>query len=429
MTAFSLRTRTAARVSEGCRSPGGRRDVRSAGPGQAPVVGSAMFGELPSRDKPLLEIGVLGAPESGKTTLAQALAARALHRRGRPIPRRRPSARLLAPPAVVEMETPSRRYRLLDWRGEAECVRGMLDRVGGWAGAVLVVPAAAETIGPLRRYVWLARQVGVPEILVFLSRAEDAAPARLEWLEAEVRRLLHAEGFPGDEAPVLAGDAWSALCSGGKSDAVCRPIDDVLAALDLRLRPPTPAVDKPFRMTVEEVSFLRRGLFTVAAGRIQQGRVEVGDRIEVAGPPDAAPTPRVVGLRQFHRSLAGAEAGDRVGVMLRRRLVTHLSPGQLLCRPGSLAAPRQFEAVVFQPPSSNGSTPPRLRDGEARLAFAGHDANVRYVVVGPTAQLAWGQAARVRIDLDAAAGGVYEGMRFELRWAHATAGGAVARVM
>ncbi len=167
-----------------------------------------MRGGTPSRDKPWLEVAVLGAPGAGKTTLVQALTARAWHRLGRPASRSRGRA---APTPTSEYETATRRYHLVNWPGEPDRVRGLLDRLGGLDGALLVVSAGDELSPLTRRHVWLARQLGVPYLFPFLSKADAAPPGCVERREAEVRMLLHAAGYPGDDAPVIAGDGWSPL--------------------------------------------------------------------------------------------------------------------------------------------------------------------------------------------------------------------------
>ena len=249
--------------------------------------------------------------------------------------------------AHVEYETPNRHYAHIDCPGHADYIKNMITGAAQMDGAILVVAANDGPMPQTREHILLARQVGVPRIVVFLNKIDTVDdPELLELVELELRELLTKYEFPGDEIPIIRGSALPAMQCGGKDDAACKCIDDLMDALDTYIPTPQREEDKPFLMSIEDV-FSIKGRGTVGTGRIERGKVKVGDEVEIVGLMKAPRKTVVTGVEMFNKTLEFGMAGDNVGVLLRGIERTDLERGQVLAKPGSITPHTKFEANVY----------------------------------------------------------------------------------
>jgi len=246
--------------------------------------------------------------------------------------------------AHVEYETANRHYAHVDCPGHADYVKNMITGAAQMDGAILVVSAADGPMPQTREHILLARQVGVPAIVVFLNKADMVDDEELiELVEMEVRELLSSYEFPGDEVPIVVGSALKAL--EGDAQYVAK-IDELMDAVDSYIPTPVRDTDKPFLMPVEDV-FTITGRGTVATGRVERGQVNVGDTVEVVGLKEKAEQYVVTGLEMFRKVLDSAVAGDNVGALLRGVDRKDIERGQVLAKPGSINPHTKFKAEVY----------------------------------------------------------------------------------
>ncbi|OOG28064.1 translation elongation factor Tu, partial [Thioalkalivibrio denitrificans] len=247
--------------------------------------------------------------------------------------------------AHVEYESDNRHYAHVDCPGHADYVKNMITGAAQMDGAILVVSAADGPMPQTREHILLARQVGVPYIVVYMNKADMVDDAELlELVEMEVRDLLSSYDFPGDDTPIIVGSALKAL-EGDESEIGTPSIDKLIDALDSYIPEPERAIDGAFLMPVEDV-FSISGRGTVVTGRIERGIVKVGDEIEIVGIRDTTKT-TVTGVEMFRKLLDQGQAGDNVGVLLRGTKRDDVERGQVLCKPGSITPHTKFEAEVY----------------------------------------------------------------------------------
>jgi elongation factor Tu len=245
----------------------------------------------------------------------------------------------------VEYETDRRHYAHVDCPGHADYVKNMITGAAQMDGAILVVSAADGPMPQTREHILLARQVGVPYVIVYMNKADQVDDEELlELVEMEVRELLSSYDFPGDDTPIITGSALKAL-EGDTSEIGVPSIERLLTALDEYIPVPDRPVDQPFLMPIEDV-FSISGRGTVVTGRIERGVVKVGDEIEIVGIKDTAKT-ICTGVEMFRKLLDSGEAGDNVGVLLRGTKREEVERGQVLCKPGSITPHTKFEAEVY----------------------------------------------------------------------------------
>jgi elongation factor Tu len=247
--------------------------------------------------------------------------------------------------AHVEYETEARHYAHVDCPGHADYVKNMITGAAQMDGATLVCSAADGPMPQTREHILLARQVGVPYIVVYMNKADQVDDAELlELVEMEIRELLDKYDFPGDDTPIITGSALKAL-EGDTSDIGVPSIEKLLEALDTYIPVPDRPIDKPFLMPIEDV-FSISGRGTVVTGRIERGKVLVGDEIEIVGIKDTTKT-TCTGVEMFRKLLDAGEAGDNVGVLLRGTKREEVERGQVLAKPGSITPHTKFEAEVY----------------------------------------------------------------------------------
>jgi elongation factor Tu len=245
----------------------------------------------------------------------------------------------------VEYETDQRHYAHVDCPGHADYVKNMITGAAQMDGAILVVSAADGPMPQTREHILLARQVGVPYILVYMNKADQVDDAELlELVEMEIRELLGVYDFPGDDTPIITGSALKAL-EGDTSEIGVPSIEKLMAALDEYIPVPERPVDLPFLMPIEDV-FSISGRGTVVTGRIERGVVKVGDEIEIVGIRATTKT-TCTGVEMFRKLLDSGQAGDNVGVLLRGTKREDVERGQVLCAPGSITPHTKFEAEVY----------------------------------------------------------------------------------
>jgi elongation factor Tu len=303
------------------------------------------------RNKPHVNVGTIGHVDHGKTTLTAAIT-KVLAAKGMAkfkafdeidnAPEERERGITIAT-AHVEYETSARHYAHVDCPGHADYVKNMITGAAQMDGAILVCSAADGPMPQTREHILLARQVGVPAIVVFLNKSDMVDDAELlELVEMEVRELLSKYNFPGDDTPVIIGSALKALEG---DPAGVDQINQLMNAVDTFIPTPARAIDKPFLMPVEDV-FSIAGRGTVATGRVERGIVKVGDNIEVVGIRDTVKT-TVTGVEMFRKLLDQGEAGDNIGALLRGVKRTDIERGQVLAAPGSITPHTHFKAGIY----------------------------------------------------------------------------------
>jgi elongation factor Tu len=309
------------------------------------------------RKKPHVNVGTIGHVDHGKTTLTATItrysAEKGLAKAKKydeidNAPEEKARG-ITINTAHVEYETDTRHYAHVDCPGHADYIKNMITGAAQMDGAILVVSAADGPMPQTREHILLARQVGVPYIIVFMNKVDMVDDAELlDLVEMEVRELLSKYQFPGDKTPIIKGSAlkaWEAMESGSKDDKWLKPIGELLAALDSYIPEPQREIDKPFLLAVEDV-FSITGRGTVATGRIERGVVKVGEEIEVVGLRDTRKTV-VTGVEMFRKLLDQGQAGDNVGLLLRGIEKTDIERGQVLSKTGSITPHKKFKGQVY----------------------------------------------------------------------------------
>jgi len=309
------------------------------------------------RTKPHVNIGTIGHVDHGKTTTTAAITL-VLSKAGQAnfvkfdeidkAPEEKERG-ITINTAHVEYETEKRHYAHVDCPGHADYVKNMITGAAQMDGAILVVSSADGPMPQTREHILLARQVGVPYIVVWMNKADMVDdPELLELVEMEIRDLLSQYEFPGDEIPIVRGSGLKALeCGCGKKDCPnCKPIWDLMDAVDAYIPTPERPNDKPFLMPVEDV-FTITGRGTVATGRVERGTVKVGDEVQIVGLNDEPKKTVVTGVEMFRKLLDQAVAGDNIGVLLRGIDRKDVERGQVLAKPGSITPHTKFEGEVY----------------------------------------------------------------------------------
>ncbi|MBT5382213.1 MAG: elongation factor Tu [Phycisphaerae bacterium] len=307
------------------------------------------------RNKPHVNVGTIGHIDHGKTTLTAAITtrqaakglgdARAFDEIDN-APEEKARGITIAT-SHQEYESDNRHYAHVDCPGHADYVKNMITGAAQMDGAILVVAATDGPMPQTREHILLARQVGVPKIVVFMNKCDMVDDEELlELVEMEIRELLSAYDFPGDDIPVIRGSALKALECEGKDDDTCAPIDELMTALDEYIPQPVREVDKDFLMAIEDV-FSIKGRGTVVTGRIETGAVHTGDSIEIVGLTDEPTKTTCTGVEMFNKILDDAQAGDNVGCLLRGVEKDGVERGQVLAKPGSINPHTKFESEVY----------------------------------------------------------------------------------
>ena len=311
-----------------------------------------MAKETFNREKPHVNIGTIGHVDHGKTTLTAAitsvLASKGMAAKkgydeidGAPEERERG---ITINTAHVEYETPNRHYAHVDCPGHADYVKNMITGAAQMDGAILVVAATDGPMPQTREHILLAKQVGVPRIVVFMNKVDLVEDAEiLELVEMEVRDLLTKNGFDGDNTPIIQGSALSGL--NGEAAGI-KQIEDLMDAVDSYIPLPPRAVDQPFLMSVEDV-FTITGRGTVATGRIERGVIKVGDNVEIVGFNEDPLTSTCTGVEMFKKLLDRGEAGDNAGILLRGIEKKDIRRGMVICAPKSITPHTEFKGEVY----------------------------------------------------------------------------------
>jgi elongation factor Tu len=311
-----------------------------------------MSKETFKRDKPHVNVGTIGHVDHGKTTLTAAITS-ILASRG--MAQAKKYDEIDAAPeekergitintAHVEYQTANRHYAHVDCPGHADYVKNMITGAAQMDGAILVVAATDGPMPQTKEHILLARQVGVPRIVVFMNKVDLVDdPELLELVEMEIRELLTSYGFDGDNTPIIQGSATGALAG---EEKWVKAIDQLMEAVDSYIPLPPRPVDQPFLMSVEDV-FSITGRGTVATGRIERGRIKVGEAVEIVGLMEAPLGSTVTGVEMFRKLLDQGEAGDNAGLLLRGIEKTQIRRGMVLCKPGSITPHTEFKGEVY----------------------------------------------------------------------------------
>jgi len=316
-----------------------------------------MAKQMYNRTKPHVNIGTIGHIDHGKTTLTAAIT-KYLAMRGQAeytdyssidkAPEERERG-ITINTAHVEYETDNRHYAHVDCPGHADYIKNMITGAAQMDGAILVIAASDGPMAQTREHLLLARLVNVPSVLVFLNKCDQVDDEELlELVEMEVRELLDFYGFPGDDTPIIRGSALNALVSESKDpnapEYAC--IKELMDAVDTWIPTPDRKADQPFLMPIEDV-FTISGRGTVVTGRVERGRVKVGDKVEIVGLKDESTETTVTGTEMFHKTLEYAEAGDNVGCLLRGIDKKAVERGQVLAAPKSIHPHTKFKGQVY----------------------------------------------------------------------------------
>ncbi len=396
-----------------------------------------------NRTKPHVNVGTIGHVDHGKTTLTAAITAvqaakglatykpydevaKASESEGR----RDPTKILTIATSHVEYESATRHYAHVDCPGHADYVKNMITGAAQMDGAILVVSAADGPMPQTREHILLARQVGVPRIVVFLNKCDLVDDAELlDLIELEVRDLLNKYQFPGDDTPIIRGAAFPALTNPSDPEKT-KCIQELMDALDSFVPEPVRETDKPFLMSVEDV-FSIKGRGTVATGRIERGLVKVGDEVEVVGlRPDTRKT-TITGVEMFQKTLDQGIAGDNVGVLLRGVEKDDIERGQVLCKGGSIKPHLKFEAEVYVLTKEEGGRhTPFFTGYKPQFYFRTTDITGKLELLGGAEMCMPGDNITLKVDLEGKPVAMEQGSRFAIREGGRTVGsGVVTKIL
>jgi elongation factor Tu len=388
------------------------------------------------RTKPHVNVGTIGHVDHGKTTLTAALTMVLSKKYGGEskaydqidnAPEERERGITIAT-AHVEYETEKRHYAHVDCPGHADYVKNMITGAAQMDGAILVVSAADGPMPQTREHILLARQVGVPYIVVYLNKADMVDDAELlELVEMEVRDLLNQYDFPGDDTPIIVGSALKAI-EGDQSDIGEPSIFKLAEALDSYIPEPERAIDGAFLMPVEDV-FSISGRGTVVTGRVERGIVKVGDEVEIVGIRETQKT-TVTGVEMFRKLLDQGQAGDNVGVLLRGTKRDDVERGQVLCKPGSIKPHTKFEAEVYVLSKEEGGRHTPFFNGyRPQFYFRTTDVTGACTLPEGTEMVMPGDNVKMTVALIAPIA-MEDGLRFAIREGGRTVGaGVVAKII
>ena len=389
-----------------------------------------------SRTKPHVNVGTIGHVDHGKTTLTAAMTRIMAAEHGGDVrtfdqidnaPEERERGITIAT-AHVEYETTARHYAHVDCPGHADYVKNMITGAAQMDGAILVVSAADGPMPQTREHILLARQVGVPYIVVYLNKVDMVDDEELlELVELEVRELLEKYDFPGDDTPVIRGSALQAL-EGDGGELGEGSVRALCEALDGYIPEPERAVDGAFLMPVEDV-FSISGRGTVATGRVERGRVKVGEEVEIVGIKDTDKT-TCTGVEMFRKLLDEGEAGDNIGVLLRGVKRTDIERGQVLAKPGSITPHTHFEAEVYVLSKDEGGRhTPFFKGYRPQFYFRTTDVTGAIDLPEGMEMVMPGDNVQMEVNLIAPIA-MEEGLRFAVREGGRTVGaGVVARIL
>ena len=307
------------------------------------------------RTKPHVNIGTIGHVDHGKTTLTAAIT-KTLASKGQAdfvdyanidkAPEERERG-ITINTAHVEYETETRHYAHVDCPGHADYIKNMITGAAQMDGAILVIASTDGPMAQTKEHLLLARQVGVPYIIVFMNKVDQVDdPELLELVEMEIRETLSEYEFPGDDTPIIKGSALKALEAASSDDPACAPIWELMEAVDSYIPTPDRKADLPFIMPVEDV-FTITGRGTVATGRVERGQLKTGEEVEIVGLSDERRKTVVTGIEMFRKLLDYAEAGDNIGALLRGVQRTEIERGQVLAKPGSINPHTKFSGQVY----------------------------------------------------------------------------------
>jgi elongation factor Tu len=388
------------------------------------------------RTKPHVNVGTIGHVDHGKTTLTAAMTRVLSAQFGGDVksfdqidnaPEERARGITIAT-AHVEYETTARHYAHVDCPGHADYVKNMITGAAQMDGAILVVSAADGPMPQTREHILLARQVGVPYIVVYLNKCDMVDDEELlELVEMEVRELLDKYEFPGDDTPIIRGSALKAL-EGEKSELGEESIGKLAEALDSYIPEPERAIDGPFLMPVEDV-FSISGRGTVATGRVERGKVKVGEEVEIVGIKETTKT-TCTGVEMFRKLLDAGEAGDNVGVLLRGVKRDEVERGQVLAKPGSITPHTHFEAEVYVLSKDEGGRhTPFFRGYRPQFYFRTTDVTGEVTLPDGVEMVMPGDNIQMKVNLIAPIA-MEEGVRFAIREGGRTVGaGVVAKII
>ncbi|MFH0982107.1 MAG: elongation factor Tu [Planctomycetota bacterium] len=400
-----------------------------------------MAKEIFERTKPHVNVGTIGHVDHGKTTLTAAItmvqAAKGLARsrtyddvaKASEAHGRRDATKILTiATAHVEYSTVKRHYAHIDCPGHADYVKNMITGAAQMDGAILVVSAADGPMPQTREHILLARQVNVPALVVYLNKVDLVDDAELlELVELEVRELLNKYDFPGDETPVIKGCALAAM-QHPKDPEKIKSVNELMDAIDDFVPEPMREIDKPFLLSVEDV-FSIKGRGTVATGRIERGKVRVGDEVAIVGLAETTKT-TVTGVEMFNKTLEEGRAGDNVGCLLRGVEKTGVERGQVLAKPGSITPHTKFEGEVYVLTKEEGGRHTPFFNGyRPQFYFRTTDVTGSLELLGGAEMCMPGDNVTLKIELGKAIA-MEQGLRFAVREGGRTVGsGVVAKVL
>ena len=385
------------------------------------------------RDKPHVNIGTIGHVDHGKTTLTAAITT-VLAKYDPSItvmkfdeidkaPEEKERGITIAT-AHVEYQTAKRHYAHVDCPGHADYIKNMITGAAQMDGAILVVSAYDGPMPQTREHILLARQVGVPYIVVYLNKADLVDDAELlELVEMEVRELLSKYEFPGDDTPVIVGSALQAL-EGVDSEYGTKSIEKLMDAVDNYIPTPDRPIDKPFLMPVEDV-FSISGRGTVATGRVETGQIRVNDPVDIVGMKDAIDKTVVTGVEMFRKLLEYGEAGDNIGCLLRGTKKDEIRRGQVLAKPGSIHPHKSFKGQVYVLSKEEGGRHTFFRNGyRPQFYFRTTDVTGVVSLEGDVEMVMPGDNVVLKVDLIEPIA-MDEGLRFSIREGGRTVGAGV----